>query len=145
MAGPLPKPDSQRRNKTAPSFEWTDLPPESGLKAPKLPDHREWHSQTRKWWRDVWKKPQALMWDASGESLWALVELYDRLFTGDSDITKVSAEIRQHEDRHGLNPKAMMHMRWRIIDDDESPAPRNTRQSPVKDRRGRVLELVKDA
>jgi hypothetical protein len=58
------------------------------------------------------------MWDQSGSSLWALAVLVDDLIAGRSDATKVSPELRQHEDRHGLTPKAMLQLRWRIVDQD---------------------------
>jgi hypothetical protein len=42
------------------------------------------------------------------------------------DIVRIAAEMRQHEDRHGLNPKAMLQLRWRVAagEDqlDEQPA-----------------------
>jgi hypothetical protein len=29
-------------------------------------------------------------------------------------------ELRQIEDRHGLNPKALLQLRWRIVDDGDA-------------------------
>lgn len=119
MAGRYPKADSERRNRTKPAFEWVNLPAE-GRKgpAPKLPAWRVWHPETKKWWKELWAKPQATMWDQSGASVHPLLCLYDDLISGRTEVAKVSAEMRQHEDRHGLNPKAMLQLRWRIVPDE---------------------------
>lgn len=114
-----PKPDSERRNRTKPVFEWTDLPAE-GRKgpAPKLPPWRQWSPKTRSWWKTLWAKPQAVAWEPDGSTLWTLAALYDDLITGRAEASKVSAEVRNHEDRHGLNPKAMLQLRWRLVADE---------------------------
>lgn len=67
----------------------------------------------------MWKKPQAVMWEQDGSTMHPLACLYDDLISGRAEIAKVSAEMRQHEDRHGLNPKAMLQLRWRIVADEE--------------------------
>jgi hypothetical protein len=38
----------------------------------------------------------------------------DDFLSGRCDTAKVSAEIRAHEDRHGLNRKALLALRWRL-------------------------------
>lgn len=116
MAGRYPKPDDERRGRQK-NLEWSQLPADSGLEPPVLPDFRIWQQATVDWWGDLWGKGQAVMWDRSGESLWTLAALMDDLFAGRAEASKVSAEIRQHEDRHGLNPKAMLQLRWRFADE----------------------------
>lgn len=111
--GPSPNPNARRQNK--PTFEWVALPVEGRPgAAPKLPGWRKWSPATSRWWKDLWAKPQATQWEQDGSTLWTLACLYDDLIAGRADAAKVSAEMRQHEDRHGLNPKAMNQLRWRL-------------------------------
>jgi hypothetical protein len=121
--GPAPKPDSERRRTNRPTFEWTLLPA-SGRKGktPPLPKWRLWHPETLVWWRALWRKPQATAWDQSGATLHPLATLYDDLISGREPAAKVSAEMRQHEDRHGLNPKSLLQLRWRIVPDADLAA-----------------------
>ena len=117
MAASYPKVDGQKVTRHAPRFDWVALPAEGRPGAPpKLPPWRKWTPGTRKWWRELWSKPQAVAWEPSGSSVWALACLYDDLIAGRADAAKVSSEIRAHEDRHGLNPKAMLQLRWRIAE-----------------------------
>ena len=111
------KTDEQKVTRHKPKFEWSDLPAEgrSGP-VPRLPKWRKWQSETRRWWRELWRKPQAVKWEQDGSTLWALACLYDDLIAGRADTAKVSPEMRQHEDRHGLNPKAMQQLAWRIVE-----------------------------
>jgi hypothetical protein len=136
MSGPTPKPDQERRRRNQPTFEWADIPIESALSAPALPAFRIWQQQTSDWWVALWSKGQAVMWEPSGESLWTLASLMDDLFAGRAEAHRVSAEIRQHEDRHGLNPKAMIQLRWRFGVEPEADVParkqRNRKASVLK-------------
>lgn len=122
-SGPIPDPDSRRSASGAHS--WTILPA-SGRPgpAPELPPLRSWSDQTRAWWAGLWATPQATQWDASGRTLHGLALLYEQvqLFPGRS--AGALSEMRQIEDRHGLNPKAMAQLRWRIASPaDASPVP----------------------
>lgn len=126
-----PKPDGQKVTRHAPQFTWVDLPASGRRgKAPKLPDHRQWSPKTVAFWADLWKSPQAVMWDPSGRTLWRLAELHADLIDPDGGTTAgISAEMRQLEDRHGLSPKSMLQLRWRVSDDasdGEEPAPKPT-------------------
>ena len=115
MPASYPKPDGRKVTRHAPRFDWTDLPAEGRQgPPPKLPAWRVWHRSTKTSWRELWAKPQAVVWPQDGSSLIPLACLYDDLISGRADAAKVSAEIRQHEDRHGLTPKAMMQLRWRV-------------------------------
>lgn len=117
--GPSPKPDAERRRTNSPSFQWTSLPLTHDIEAPALPEWRMWHPKTIEWWQSLWRKPQATQWVADGSTLFSLALLMDDVIAGRADTVKASPEIRQHEDRHGLNPKAMLQLRWRV--DDEPP------------------------
>lgn len=69
----------------------------------------------------------------------------DDLISGRVDAVKASPEIRQHQDRHGMNPKAMLQLRWRIVDEVAVPVPvksagQGGTQAGLRKRRG--LEVV---
>lgn len=132
MAASYAKPDDQKVNRVPRKLEWQDLPVEGrDGPAPALPEWRAWAPATVEWWAELWAKPQAVMWAPDGSTLFALACLYDDLING-ADIAKVSAEMRQHEDRHGLNPKAMAQLCWRI-GEGEQP-----KRKPAAKRRSRL-------
>ncbi len=118
MPASYPKPDGAKVTRHKPRFDWVDLPVAHEVEAPELPEWRIWHAKTVEVWVDLWSKPQAVMWDPAGSSLFVWATLIDDLISARSDAVKVSGEIRQIEDRHGLTPKAMMQLRWRIVDDE---------------------------
>lgn len=138
MAASYPKPDGQKVTRHRPRFDWVDLPAEGRAGAPPaLPRWRRWSPDTRRWWKALWSKPQAVMWDPSGATLLVAACLYDDLIAGREGARDVSAELRQHEDRHGLNPKAMIQLRWRIAEPDPDepdpkPASRYAHLRPVR-------------
>jgi hypothetical protein len=135
MAASYPKPEDQKVTRHAPVFGWVDLPAKRDGAAPKLPKWRAWRPETLKWWAQVWRKPQATQWEPSGSTLWVLATLIDDLVGGEA-AAKVSSEIRAHEDRHGLSPKAMLQLRWRVALEDEVKTPRP--RSSVSARRDRL-------
>lgn len=133
MAASYPKPDGERRNRAERQLDWTVLPFEGrDGPAPALPQWRDWTDRTLDWWAEMWSTPQAAAWDQTGRSMHTLALLHHELMTDAGNAAKISAEMRQHEDRHGLTPKAMLQLRWRIgAPKEETPA--------------RVLELVPSA
>lgn len=145
MGASYPKPDDERRNRVEPRFGWVNLPAKSGLTPPPLPAVRDWSEVTIGWWAELWSKGQATQWDPSGSSALPMAVLFQDL-QDQPDRSKVPgllAEMRQHEDRHGLNPKAMLQLRWRITDDvpasTSKPAAKPKKATP---RRARVLAIV---
>lgn len=140
--GPAPKPDADRRRTNSPTFGWVDLPAEGRKgKAPALPKWRLWHAETDAWWRKLWSTPQATQWKQDGSTLFVLAALYDDLISGRAEPAKVSGEMRQHEDRHGMNPKAMLQLRWRVVDPAAVPAA-PSRPAAKTSRRDRVINLA---
>lgn len=133
MPGPAPKPDAERRRRNASTFEWTLLPAEgrSGP-APELPDLRSWSLSTIAWWEDLWSCPQAVAWDQTGRTLVRLAILFDDMVKERPGASV--AAMQQLEDRHGLNPKAMLQLRWRIVEEaDVMPIPtKATRKQRLK-------------
>lgn len=147
MPASYPKPDGQKVTRHEPKFGWTDLP-RNGREgpAPKLPAWRPWQPATKKWWADLWKKPQATQWTQDGSTLHVLAALYDDLIANRAEAAKVSAEMRQHEDRHGLNPKAMLQLRWRVTAADEGESRQGAKATERRpSRRGNVIGMFPGA
>ena len=134
MPAPYPKPDDQKVTRHALKFDWVALPAEGREgPVPALPEWRVWDARAWGWWSELWAKPQATMWAQDGSTLFAYACLYDDLIAGRAEAAKVSAEMRQHEDRHGLNPKAMLQLRWRIVESEEP-----VKERPAAKRRARL-------
>lgn len=136
------KPDGQKVTRHAPTFDWVILPA-SGRKGPvpKLPGGTKWLKATREAWADLWSSPQAVAWDQSGRTLHSWAEAHHALQEAKKDgksVTPILAEMRSIEDRHGLNPKAMLQLRWRIVDDEgvvvSQPSEPSQGRSPARRR-----------
>jgi hypothetical protein len=91
-------------------------------------------------WARLWKHPAAIVWHQ--QQLEFVVARYVR------DCLKVEeprssavlkAEVRQQEDRLGLNPTAMMRLRWEVVQ-DELAAKRNDEPRTPAVRRLRVAD-----
>lgn len=122
MPASYPKPDGQKVNRVAPIFDWVTLPAigRQGA-APKLPALRKWRKATKDAWTDLWSSPQAVAWDQSGRTLHAWALAHHEAVTAEENgkaLGPMLAEMRAIEDRHGLNPKAMLQLRWRVVDDE---------------------------
>jgi hypothetical protein len=119
------KPTDQKINRNPTKLSWVSLPPGGRIAAPpELPDNllkqgTVWMPATLEAWSRMWASPQALMWDQTGQSLHAWAILHDALIRGDKAPAPLIGEMRQIEDRHGLNPKAMAQLCWRIGDEDD--------------------------
>ena len=111
------KPDSERRRRNAPTFEWVVLPAEGRRgRAPALPECPvgRWSAAVRRKWNARWRTPQATQWDQSGVSLerWLLLE--ELVWRDPGRAFRYAAELRAIEDLHGLTPKAMLGLRWKV-------------------------------
>lgn len=140
MPGPPPKPDSQRMRRNRPTFEWVTLPAEGRKgRAPKLPPVRNWSPETLRWWKDLWHSPQATQWDQSGRSAVPMAVLYDVAQKLPERSAAIFSELRNWEDRHGLSPKALLSLRWRI---EESEAQTDAEPQRRRRDRGDVIRLL---
>ncbi len=130
------KPDDQKVNRVPRKLEWTHLPA-AGRQGPppKLPKVAEWSKETRRWWKELWQTPQATQWDQTGRTAVPMAVLYQAMQDAPVDkLPAIAGALLAREDRHGLNPKAMGHLCWRIVDDaEEAPA-----ATPANDRRDRL-------
>jgi hypothetical protein len=159
MPGPLPNPQSRRRN--APTIPTTQLPREGRQGAPPEPPY-ELGAAGAKWWLWAWGLPQATAWDDGAlyglarraqleddvrtldEAEGFVLEDFMDVSEEDRDVAKrlealmrrlkalaggrvsVMREMRELDNRFGLNAKAMADLRWSIADDHTAPAPTQT-------------------
>jgi hypothetical protein len=119
--GRLPK-DGPTHKGHSQGMPWITLPREHSIPVPELPGWRAWHPSTLAWWRELWQLPQATQWDPTGESLTVMALLMNDVFIGKTTMQRASAELRQWGDRHGLSPKSMVNLRWRIAPETDSAA-----------------------
>ena len=121
MPGPAPKDPSSRRRRNA-AVGKTVLP--SGGRVGDVPE-----------WPSLWATPQAAAWERLG---WTrVVARYAVLIDAVEESEDVPAaallgEVRQMEDRLGLNPKAMRSLLWEVADTDDVSEKRTT--TPAKSR-----------
>lgn len=119
--GPPPKPAGQRRRTNA-TFAMTALPAE-GRKGPTPAWPLAGRPRARESvvWRQVWRKPQAVAWERS--AAFHDVALYVRLLVrGEGGDIEALREARQWSDRLGLNPQAMLRLRWEVRADEVAAA-----------------------
>lgn len=126
MPGPAPNPDARRRNARVGTVK---LPAEGRKGAPP-----EWPfgGKAPTMWAALWAKPQAVMWER--QQIVHVVARYCLLL---SDLDQ-AAEVRQLEDRLGLNPKAMRTLMWEVAADEVAEA-RASAAAPTKRRTLKVV------
>jgi hypothetical protein len=98
----------------------------------------------RKLWADLWRTPQAVMWEklAWDREVAQYVRFQIRAEGGDLDAAK---EARQWSDRLGLNPLAMLRLRWEFErTEDAEERGRRRRGTPPQPGRGAVKQSGKD-
>ncbi|NUS17101.1 MAG: hypothetical protein HOY69_37860 [Streptomyces sp.] len=83
-------------------------------------------------WADLWRLPQAVVWERLGwtREVAQYVRWKARAEQGDLDAAK---EARQLADRLGLNPLALLRLRWEVAE-DEVAEQRTARRRPVSAR-----------
>lgn len=111
---PAPKPDGQRRRRNA-TVPMTQLPA-GGRKGPAP----KWPALGRppNLWAELWSTPQAAVWERQG---WhRMVARYCQVVRKAEERLhpQLLAEARQLEDRLGLNPLAMLRLRWEVAADE---------------------------
>ena len=82
------------------------------------------NSREAQLWHRLWLTPQAVAWEALG---WVdTVARYARVLAVAERRNAhpvMLAEARQLEDRLGLNPMAMLRLRWEVTDEDATDQP----------------------
>jgi hypothetical protein len=147
MAGRGPAPAETRRRSSAPARgDWVYLPPLTKPVLPALPKRAKgtgaWSARTRAAWK-AWRSDR-VTGEYSVADIQAAIDLaylYEEWVRG----ADVAAEIRQRQDRLGLNPKGKRDLRWKAASadaegsDSEKPAPGRRTQ----DGRRARLSIVK--
>lgn len=132
MPGPPPKHPSQRRRRNAPEKTTTKLP--AGGRKGRVP---AWpltkaSAAERHIWSDVWKTPQAAVWERLG---WTrTVARYVRILARAEEPSAgrdAMSEARQLEQQLGLTPMAMKHLVWEIAVDEVAET-REARKASVR-------------
>jgi hypothetical protein len=127
MPGPASNPNARRRNARP---EWRRLPA-SGRQGdpPEWPLSKPTKAEAELW-RQLWASPQAVAWEVFG---WVrAVARYCRATVQAEKRGAVAfllSEVRQMEDRLGLNPMAMKRLQWVIAADVEEEQPRGDRDN----------------
>lgn len=119
MPGPPSNPHKPRsRGRTTKVI--VTLPAEGcDLEPPPLPRGRRWTSIDREWWEDLWKSPQAVMWDDSAATLVAAYIIHQRHVMSGNAGAWQAQEARHLADRLGLTPQGMASLGWRIAEPTE--------------------------
>lgn len=104
---------------------------------------RRMNAQEKKLWADLWKTPQSAMWEklAWNREVAQYVRFQIRAEGGDLDAAK---EARQWSDRLGLNPLAMLRLRWELERTEDAEARGRSRRQPPAPAQPSVKKSAKD-
>lgn len=116
--GPPPNPNRRRRNvgpsttKLPAEGREGEVPPWPLPKGKSAPRNR----REAEVWAELWRTPQAVMWErlAWTRTVARYVRFLVQVEAGD---VRIASEVRQMEDRLGLNPLALLRLRW-VVDDE---------------------------
>lgn len=117
MPGPAPSPNARRPNRTrgGAQRDWRVLPAAGRSGAPPAFPYGRMSRALQELWSELWSAPQAVAWEELG---WTrVVGRYARMvLAAEKSDAPVSlmGEVRQLEDRLGLNPMAMRKLLWRV-------------------------------
>ena len=90
--------------------------PASGcdLPIPKLPGGRQWSSEERKLWRNLWRSPQATQWDDSYIAAVAAYVVHASAIYDGTAKAWSAQEFRHLGDKLGLTPQGMANLGWMV-------------------------------
>lgn len=148
-SGPPPDPEALRRDRASDRDGWTDLPAQGRRGRPpafplmryRTPAELELELEStpvgdaiaereRVVWAKIWCTPQAVAWSRLGWTYEVALYVRGLVLGADFGEVKAMAEARQWSDRLGLNPAAMLRLRWRIARDEV--AEKRTRTTAAK-------------
>lgn len=135
MPGPAPKDPASRRRRNAAVGK--TLLPAGGREG----DAPVWplSSGEPDVWAELWASPQASAWERFG---WTrVVARYALLLERSEDVDAPAAilgEVRQLEDRLGLNPKSMRSLLWEVTDDELSGKRDESKPSKAASKRAQL-------
>ena len=116
MPGPAPKDPSSRRRRNV-SVGKTLLP--AGGRDGVVPAWPFSGASEPETWAELWGTPQSVAWERAG---WTRTVARYALLLSEVEVpdakASILAEVRQLEDRLGLNPKAMRSLLWEVTSDE---------------------------
>ncbi|GAB1823562.1 hypothetical protein HerbRD11066_67260 [Herbidospora sp. RD11066] len=140
MAGTGPPSNPNRRRRNAgpattklPASRDGDIPPWPLPKGRSAPRNR----REAEVWAELWRTPQSAVWERLA---WTrTVARYVRyLVQAEAGDVRIAAEVRQLEDRLGLNPLALLRLHW-VVEDEPAGEVREFPKA-VGDRRLRAVD-----
>jgi hypothetical protein len=134
--GPAPKRPEERRRRNA-TVAMTKLPAGGRQGDPPPWPLEEFGEYEASVWAELWRTPQAAAWDGMGVGVRRVVARYVRLVASPEPSEKTLPEIRQMEDRLGLNPLAMLRLRWEVTEDEVGERRQESRPASAKSSRNR--------
>lgn len=134
MKGPAPKKNPGRRNRSATK---ATLDSQTKVRAPKLPT-RKWHSEARRWWKDIWASPMAPEFlDADQHALVRLAVLISDYWEAENAAARkeLAAEIRLQQQAFGLTPIDRRRLQWEVekAEGARAKGKRRRQKDPVGD------------
>lgn len=93
------------------------------LPPPPMPKGRRWTAAQRELWAELWKSPQATMWDDSFAVAVAMYVAHVSAVLAGKAAAWQAQEARHLADRLGLTPAGMAACGWRLPEPGETPAP----------------------
>lgn len=118
VTGRKPKPDGLKRNRVAPTHDWTevvDVPFEGAPAMPgKRPDGRPWPAATRRWWQVIGAMPHCVLWSpADWEFALTTALVVAAVHEGE---LKLATELRNRERVLGTTADFRRDLRIRYVD-----------------------------
>jgi hypothetical protein len=132
----LPKPEGQRRRRTA-GQATRQLPAEGRQgRPPALPRKRPaWLKETRAWWVRIWRSPSASMWQEADYDVAVRLARIREELARRPDVAALHAAASALEDRLGLSPRARRALGWEV---GERQAPAAPPEAASASARGRL-------
>lgn len=153
MPGRPPKAPDQRRRRNVGQTQWQKLDRSGSGEMPPYPASIVESPDACEWWRRVWADPMSALYLPSDHlALERAAKLHHLIVNGhprvDNEGNQVwepgspseMSELRQIEDRYGLNPKSRRLLQWEVAQagGSETPAPR----PPAKARTLRAVDAT---
>jgi hypothetical protein len=123
--GPAPKDPDKKVRRNADPVPATELPVDDTLRGPELPDvlgGEEWHPQTRRWWDNWRRSPQAAsMLDTDWDFLLDTALMHHTMWA--KRRWEFAGELRLRVAKFGATPEDRARLRMRVTEPGKSAAP----------------------
>lgn len=120
---PLPKNARARTNRSASAATLSVI---HDVKPPELlPREIDWHSMTRRWWRELWKSPMAPEYrETDLQGLYQVALLVQDFWTAETSKERNEARLRieKAEADFGLTPLARRRLEWQVETTEDAKA-----------------------